>query len=462
MILIIFFGISFSACESFLETDLPTSRVVGETVYKNDKTAIAAISGIYHEMQYNNGFASGFYYSVTLLSGMSSDELINYYDDPNTWSEFYQNELTPQHGFNSNLWSSCYKTIYAANAVMEGVGNSNTLSPAVKIQLEGEAKFIRAFSYFYLVNLYGPVPLLTTTDYRTNRTAPRTPVSEVYQQIVDDLLAARELLSDEYISVEKVRPNKATATALLARTYLYMKDWINAETQATAIIEDPRYILETDLNNIFLANSNEAIWQMMQPVSFYEGITNEGSLFLIEYGPNYSQPAALAVSVVDSFEPGDLRRTDWVRSYDDGVTLYYYPAKYKNVFTGVVPTNPEHSMVFRLAEQYLIRAEARARQSNLAGSIADLDALRSRAQIPLIQDTNPGIEKSDLLLAIEQERKVELFSEWGHRWLDLKRTDRANAVLAVKPEWDQTDDLYPIPESEMLTDPNLKPQNSGY
>jgi hypothetical protein len=458
--LVVFFGLLLLSCESFLEVDIPKSRIVSEAVYKKDATAIAAISGIYHQMMNSDDFSGGSYASVTALAGLSSDELVSHFEQADLLTEFYQNELTPQQNLNWVLWSSCYETIYSANALIEGLARSSTLSSKTKVQLEGEARFVRAFCYFYLVNLFDDVPLITSTDYRINRTAPRTPAREIYNQIVSDLVSAQELLSEEYISIEKVRPNKTAATALLARVYLYRKDWTNAEIQTTAIINNSQYSLESDLNNIFLANSNEAIWQMIQPA--YVTGTFEGDLFTMTSGPNSAQPVALTNSIVNAFEPGDLRSANWIGNYDDGTAVYYFPTKYKNTSQTMEPVNSEYSMVLRLAEQYLIRAEARAKQVNLAGAIADLDMIRIRAGLPLMQDANPGMNEADLLLAIEQERKVELFTEWGHRWLDLKRTDRANAVLATKPYWQPTDVLYPIPEQEMLNDPALRPQNHGY
>jgi hypothetical protein len=116
-------------------------------------------------------------------------------------------------------------------------------------------------------------------------------------------------------------------------------------------------------------------------------------------------------------------------------------------------------MVLRLAEQYLIRAEARARLGKVPESQADINAIRSRSGLSNTTAADPAA----LLLAIEKERQVELFSEWGHRWLDLKRTGRADAVLgAEKPtDWQPTDALYPIPQNEILSNPLLT-QNLGY
>ncbi|MCK9305851.1 MAG: RagB/SusD family nutrient uptake outer membrane protein, partial [Bacteroidales bacterium] len=145
---------------------------------------------------------------------------------------------------------------------------------------------------------------------------------------------------------------------------------------------------------------------------------------------------------------------------------YIAPYKYRS-YSSSSTSNPddsrkENSTVFRLAEQYLIRAEARAQQNKLDLAIADVDAIRARAGLPLIENTNPGIGKAALLDAIMQERRVELFTEWGHRWFDLKRTGKAVAVLsAIKTGFSANDLLYPIPASELNKDPFLE-QNPGY
>lgn len=116
-------------------------------------------------------------------------------------------------------------------------------------------------------------------------------------------------------------------------------------------------------------------------------------------------------------------------------------------------------MVLRLAEQYLIRAEARAQQNNLAGAAADLNAIRQRAGLEPLPD---NLDKAAMLLAVEQERRIELFAEWGHRWFDLRRTGRSLAVLSpIKPDLTATDLWYPIPLSAINTNPFLT-QNEGY
>jgi len=438
----------FYSCKKFVEVSSPKTQITTPTVYSSDATAISAIEGIYSKMM-EGGFASGYQSSVTMLAGLSSDEFINYSQN---FQDFYTNSLSAVNLDINQLWTDAYSFLYQANAVLEGLSNSTMLSSSIKTQLEGEAKFLRAFFHFYLLNLWGDVPLVETTDYRTNAIASRTSIANVYQQIIMDLKDAQSQLSDDYSysNNERTRPNKWAATALLSRVYLFMSDWINAEAQSTMIINNTsRYSLVSSLDDVFLINSSEAIWQLMPVIQGQN--TWEARLFTIQ------DLIALSDQTVNAFESGDNRKNSWVNSYTDATGLHYYPFKYK-ISADNEPLG-EYSMVLRLAEQYLIRAEARAQQNNISGSQEDINLIRTRAGLP----NTTANDKTSLLFAIEHDRQIELFSEWGHRWFDLKRTNRANAILAPLKGagWQSTDAFYPIPQSELLNDPNLI-QNPGY
>jgi hypothetical protein len=118
--------------------------------------------------------------------------------------------------------------------------------------------------------------------------------------------------------------------------------------------------------------------------------------------------------------------------------------------------------VLRLAELYLIRAESRINQGKLLLAIEDIDKIRQRAGLPLIENTNPGINSIQLMLQLQKEKRTEFFAEWGHRWLDLKRWNKADAILKYKSGWAASVVLFPIPSPELNKNPNLKPQHSGY
>src|SRR5262249_34323251 len=155
-------------------------------------------------------------------------------------------------------------------------------------------------------------------DWQINSTISRNSTGEVYQQIKSDLQEAQTLLSEKYLksdlinnASDRVRPTKWAATALLARTYLYTGDWSSAEVQATSVITNSLYSLGT-LNNAFIKNSSEAIWQL-QPVTANPSNTWEGFLFVLpSAGPNASNyPVYLNSNLVNSFEPGDQRKINW-------------------------------------------------------------------------------------------------------------------------------------------------------
>lgn len=456
-ILIIGFSITLFSCTKYVETPVPKNELASSLVFTDDKTATASVTGLYSTMNQLN-----YYYANVLmsyLSGMQADEMY-YYTGFANYDVFLQNNLLPSSQYVQSMWVDQYSYIYQNNACIEGLTASTGLTPAVKDQLMGESYFMRAFLHFYLVNMYGDVPLITSTDWRVNNVKPREKTAVIYAQIISDLKEAKRLMGDNYPTGTRVRPNKAAATALLARVYLYTKQYAQAETEANEVITNNRYSLLQDLNSVFLANSREALWQL-QPVNTANGRNTWEGFASVPATPTGTALFRLdSINLIHKFESGDQRLNKWTefRKTAAGAT-YYIPLKYK------VRTNPslaitEYSMVMRVAEQFLIRAEARVQQDKLETGRADLDSIRMRAGL-LPLPTN--LDKTALIRAVEQERKVELFVEWGHRWFDLKRTGRSATVLGpVKGvNWQATDTIYPIPSDAIRTNVFLT-QNEGY
>lgn len=441
-----------NACDQYLEVEAPKTQLSSSNVFTNDQTATSALMGMYSEIMNGQEFLSGGFNSITVLSGMSSDEFSNHA------SEIHRIEFAENNILNTNelilegLWQPAYKTIYYANGVLEGIKNNSVLSTTTMKQLEGEALFIRALCHFYLTNLFGDVPLVTNTDYSVNASLHRSLSEEVYQQIIEDLLRTETLLTDDYAAGDKSRPNRWAAKALLARVYLYTDNRERAESYATQLINSGVFELENDLNRVFLKSNNEAIWQL-QPVAPGKN-TWEAVTFIPNPDPQW---VSFSNSFITAIETGDLRKQYWIGTTDYNGQPLYYPYKYKVNLSNQPLT--EYSTQVRLAELYLIRAEARAKQNKLEGAIADVNTIRNRAglsQLPF------NLSESEILSAIIKERRIELFAEGGHRWFDLKRTDKVNEVLGSrKPGWQPTDALYPIPQSERENNPNLT-QNSGY
>lgn len=445
--LLLIFGIS---CKKFVTVDAPEEEYDGATVFADDDKAKAAISGLYSQlMAVSSSFGSG---GITLFGGLSADELSNSTPNTNT-DQFVQNAIAVNNSIvEVNFWQKAYSSVYHANAILEGLQLSDGVSSETKNQVSGEAKFVRAFCYFYLVNLFGKVPLVTTTNYSLNAVLPRSDTGLVYLQIKADLQEAESQLLTSYPTPGPLHPNKWAASALLARMYLYTGYWREAGEEASMVINSGDYSLVSDLNKVFLAYSGEAIWQLGTVASGLN--TYDGNLFV----PSDSTvlPAYPVTNVLlTAFEAGDERRVAWLDSNLIDGYAYYFPYKYKIKASS---SSIENYMVLRLAEQYLIRAEARVRLNDLSGARDDLNKVRERAGL----SATGAMTAADLLVAIAHERQVELFAEWGDRWFDLKRTGRATVVL--KPEkvgWDSTDVLYPIPVAEIKANKFLT-QNAGY
>lgn len=438
-----------SSCEKFVDLGAPPTQVIAGDAFATDASANSAIRGLYTSaLSINLSGTSTFY------PGVAADDLQYNATDPNT-SEFASNSLLNTNGNVANFWSNCYQLIKNTNNAISGLEASTTLTSTVKDQLLGEAKFFRAYAYFYLVNLYGDVPLQLRDDLHAfeDATLPRTPAQQVYDQIIADLKDAESKMAITYDATAspRGRANKAAASALLARVYLYQKDYQNAESYATKLLQSADYGMPTPDKN-FINSSNEVILQLGNQA----GVTTFGSNYITTatVTPGYTLPDA----VYNSFETTptvDLRRTNWTSSKTVSDKVYYAITKYK-VSSGA---GSEYHVMLRLAEQYLIRAEARANLGKLAEARTDVDAVRNRAGLAGL---HINLTQAQLLLAIETERLHEFFGEYGHRWLDLKRTNRATTVLTPKkPNWQSTDVLFPIPQAQILINNKLT-QNPGY
>jgi len=409
---------------------------------------MGAIAGIYTNFKVIGGMGQN------LLGGMLS-QYIGCASDELSYSfasSFQTNTYISTDGTAGQFWSTGYQNIYDINACLTGIATTNAVTDSTKQALLGELKVLRAMNYFYLVNLYGGVPVVTTIDYKVNNIIARSSVDSVYNFIIKDLKDARSVLKAKYPSAGRARPNLYTADALLARTYLYHGQYADAEAMVNEVTNSGLYSL-VDVNNVFLQGSNEAIWQI--PAVGTSNQTTEATNFV----PSsiYSVPNWQATNyLLDSMETNDLRKASWVGVWTVNKVNYNYVNKYKQRLYTATPV--EGYVMLRDAEQYLIRAEARAMQNNLSQALDDINIVRKRAGLP----NSRAVNQNDILNAIMHERQIEFFCEWGHRWFDLKRTGRVDAVISkIKTGWVPTAALLPVPNSEIQNDPFLT-QNPGY
>lgn len=447
-----------TSCEKLLEIDPPKNERSSELVYLSEETAKSALAGAYYNMSTTQSINS----DLTLVNAAAADEVLTAVA---LFSDIITNTYDASTTRTGGLWAALYKSIYNFNSVIEGLTDNTAIAAGVAQQMIGEAMTMRAYCYFHLVNLYGDVPLILTTNVDVNALMPRTAASTVYEQIVQDLEEAKTLLAEEYVEngtvTGRLQPNKWAATALLARIYLYIGNHAQAMSNASDVIgQTGLYTLASgdELSGIFLKDSREAILQLGSSQNATSGFTAEGAEFIpssIATVANYY----LNTELLKAFEDGDRRRDAWVMPLTLGGVETFQPYKYRNNTAAAATASGrvEAPTILRLAEQYLIRAEARLQQGDTEGARSDINTIRDRAGL----DELPT--GADLEEAIIQERRIELFCELGDRWYTLKRTGTVDEVMSqLRPDtWQSFAQWYPIQQSAINTNPNLI-QNEGY
>lgn len=447
---ILVFILALSSCSDFVEVDPPQNILISEQIFDNPTTVESALANIYFKIR-EQGMVSGRIGLSTLMGAYSDD--LDYYGFNADFLQLYNHNVTATNTTILGWWSSAYNLIYSTNDIIAGVENSTSLNEADKERFRGQALFIRAYVHSLLVSIFGDIPYITTTDYLVNGSASRLSIDLVFENLITDLISAVNLLEGTQVTGERVLPSQSAALALLARVYLYNENWELAESTSSQLIG--MHNLESNVENVFLKESDETLWQLKPGENPRN--TQEANELIIQFIPG--QQYGLTNSFMSAFEPGDLRQANWTGSITntEGTITLNFAHKYKALLSET--ETMEYSIVFRLSEQYLIRSESRAHLGNIVGSQQDLNTIRNRAGLSNTTASN----MTDLLEANLKERRVELFTEHGHRWFDLNRTGTAGSALSlVKPNWQPSDILFPIPESELEINPNLLPQNTGY
>ncbi len=436
---IIFFIILLSAASSCDVLDVkPQSSILASEAFKDKRGIEKGILGAYATFQ-NLG-----YYGRTFLifSDLAADNL----DHPTDataleYSQVDNNAILPENGSVANIWSSAYDGINVANNVIAKVPSMADMTEAEKNQALGELYFIRALNYFNLVNYFGDVPLKTEPTVGTGGlNVARTAKATVYQQIITDLLFAEQHLSP---SGAKVRASKYAATALLARVYLYNGNYVLASEKATDVIDNGGYSI-TAYSDIFDDGSAESIFE----IDFTDLNRNRIAEYNFPKSLNGRREVAPSPGLLAAYETDDERYTATI-AFEGALA---YPVKYDDLAIGA-----DNVIVLRLAEMYLIRAEAETRlEGDIIEIQSDIDVVRDRAGL----NGTDASTYNELLMAIENERRVEFAFE-GHRWFDLVRTGRATEVLINVNNANQM--LFPIPLDEILTNTSSgMQQNEGY
>ena len=360
------------------------------------------------------------------------------------YREIANNNILPENGSVGGMWSNMYGGINVANNVIDKIAGIANMTDAEKNSAMGELYFIRALNHFNLMNYFGDIPIIITPTVGVgDLDVPRDPVEQVYSQIINDLLFAADNLP---ASGNKIRASKYAAKALLARVYLYKRDYAQAGTLASEVIDNGGYTLLGDYEDVFAGDqSSESIFE----IYFSQTERNRIAEYNFPTSLNGRREVEPSPNLLAAYETGDERFTASIAF--DGTSAY--AIKYDDLSLGA-----DNVIVLRLADMYLIRAEAEANKTapDIPAIHSDINKIRTRSNLNPTSETSA----SQLLRIIEKERRIEFAFE-GHRWFDLVRTGRAVAVLPNVNNVNQT--LFPIPSDEIQTnnDPGMS-QNPGY
>ncbi|PQA54480.1 RagB/SusD family nutrient uptake outer membrane protein [Siphonobacter curvatus] len=429
---------SLISCDKYLD-ETPNNALPAATAIRDAGTARAAINGAYSRVQ--SYYASGY----PTLGTITTDNVI-FNGTLSQYLQLDQNAVTPDNAITLDVYQSIYRAINTVNSIIAYVPaiNDPNLGSTEKNTILGEAYFIRALGYFDLGRAWGGVQLqLTpTTTLDGLKGIKRSTLTQTYDQVLADLTKAEELLAED--ATTRNRAQKSTARALRARVHLYRKEWAEAETYASQVIGNTKYALVKPYKTFFTSPflSQESVFEL----SF--STNNRNSYWNLWYpsslGGQYTlKPSATIVEKLNNPAIGGSRKALLAGTGNNVYGVLYN--------TSATSTDP--SYVIRIAELYLIRAEARAQQNKLTEALADLNTVRSRADVAAATAST----KEALLLAIEEENNVEFAFE-AHRWFDLVRTGRTGAVLGLTNSqyW-----VFPFPYQDVLSDPDLE-QNPGY
>ena len=457
LIAVVMFG--FVACEKNVIIDPPTS-LDASTGFKTRQDVEAAINGCYSSIQSANYM--GIRYNI--FADLSADNLTHVGTFP-SFSQIANRIVPPDNAELVNMWQNVYSGVNRMNNVITSAPKVDDKAFDANAAV-AEARALRAFQHFNLLRFFGGgetgfgkaggvgIPIASTVVATAGDAIviPRASEAEVWTAIVDDLdFASKNIPATTNKSASTGRIGRWGAFALKSRAHLYRGDWALAEATADSVITKGGYSLlkGADFGNLYLSkNSSEAIWELQ----FDPTNTAQVAFFYYTTARGGRNEVSSSNSLRDAHEAGDLRKGINFTAKDTAVVTSTVPTSKTIKFTRVDGT--DNQILIRLAEMYLIRAEARAQQNNFTGAIADINLIRNRAGLA----NTTAATQAELILAIEKERRVELAHE-GHRWFDLRRYNR----LTTLPSFTQSfRALWPIPQREITNGGGKIVQNTGY
>ncbi|MVM41106.1 RagB/SusD family nutrient uptake outer membrane protein [Spirosoma sp. HMF3257] len=474
LIAILVLTVTLTSCQDFLNLK-PAYQISDQSFYQNQNDFETALVGVYSTFR---GLYSGSV--VHYIGELTTDNTEIQWSSPSADEmQLDQNGVTATNAFVRSAWNTCLYTVSQSSNILNRIDAVN-FDQTTKNRIKGEAQFLRAISYFYLVRMFGNVPIATQTFTSPAQVAAADltlkPKEDVYKLILADLTSAETLLPAT-LTTDKTRASQMTVKALLGKVYLTQQNYDLAATKLKEVIDSKAYSLVADYKTLS-TNGNTNLAETILEVDYLSGQTlgnNYSSLFTpaitsMAIFPNNSQGSGRIVPTLDLtkvYEAGDARKgisvSDSVLLIGGKKSYSRYGLKFVD-FKAVDPGDGSVSFtILRFADVLLMYAEVLNEQGKTTDALPYINQVRQRAKLPALS----ALSQADLRLAIERERRVELLYE-GHRWFDLVRTGRAQTVLnahyaSQKLNFSVQDFelLFPIPQAEIDLNPALK-QNTGY
>lgn len=470
----------------------PISKLTAENFYKTEDDARSAVNAAYDPLQWGWVPKPDTFINEFIFGDIISDDAEKGGENLGDMAaiqalrEFRGNAATPNL---QGLWFTLYQGIYRANLVIEKVPGI-AMNVELRDRIVGEAKFLRAYYYFYLARMFGGAPIITKPLIPSEYKQTKASKEAVFAQVESDLIDAAKVLKEkkQYAAADMGRATKGAANGMLVRVYVYQKKWAQAEPLALEVINSAQYALDPDYKNIFSVkgeNGSESIFEIQHMVSLDGWGASEGNFDNIlqgsrrnGYGWGFNCPTQ---NFVDEFEPGDPRLKATVIFNGDtldagqiadnsGSPTSYYSRKYllaksERPTIGEVNGNGQSNRrVLRYADLLLMYAEAAYHNGNETIALEYLNKVRARAR-----GGNPAIlldrasTGNQLLLDIYHERRVELGME-AIRFFDIVRQGTAGNILRADGRnfVDGVNEVFPIPQTDIDYSGGTLTQNPGY
>lgn len=466
LVLSLFTGLVFSSCDDFVE-DVDIVDPVAED--GEDYLPVEFLTSVYGM---HTDFSYAFsYLGITEIISDNSDKGSSPTDSGADKRVLDDLTFTSSSGSVTAMWTQWYKTVGRASQAIDIAQNYEGQTQVPASRVIGEAKFLRALNYFWLVRSFGAIPIQEID------LVERAPVDEVYAYIEQDLLDAIDALplKSDYSSTDLGRATKGAAQGLLAKVYLYQERWQDAADMANNVITSNQYSLDPDYANIWREtgeNGPGSLFEIqargeipqhgVQQYSQTQGARGTGG-----WGWGFNTPSQ---NLEDAFNAaGDNIRRDATiifagetlfdgREVNAGVENPRYNEKAYSSSNAGQSDGDKNIRVLRYAEVLLIRAEALNELGQTSAALAPLNQVRTRVSLPAVTSTDQGTVRQ----AIWTERRLELAMEHD-RWFDLNRTGQAQAAMAADGKTFVTGkhELFPIPNNQLVQTPEMT-QNPGY